>query len=91
MGTVSTAIRLVRSLDEVHLVFAFQVDSDQRNYGIAVTDVDRDGDFEIFVAGFTGPNLVLKYNEEMGRLENIAEHGGPYEKLMDRKGQAIGE
>lgn len=34
----------------------------QLNYGIAVTDVDGDGSFELFVAGFNGPNLVLKYN-----------------------------
>jgi hypothetical protein len=36
----------------------------QMNYGIAVTDVDGDGSFELFVAGFNGPNLVLKYNGE---------------------------
>lgn len=33
----------------------------QMNYGIAVTDVDRDGAFELFVAGFGGRNAVLKW------------------------------
>src|SRR5215208_4648080 len=34
----------------------------QRNYGVAVTDVDDDGAFEIVVAGFGHPNLVLKWD-----------------------------
>lgn len=34
----------------------------QLNYGIAVTDIDRDGEFEVMVAGFGFPNLVLKWN-----------------------------
>lgn len=34
----------------------------QLNYGIAVTDVDGDGEFELFVAGFGFRNLVLKWN-----------------------------
>lgn len=34
----------------------------QYNYGIAITDIDGDGRFEAFVAGFSGfPNLVLKW------------------------------
>ena len=66
------------------------MDSNQRNYGVAVTHLDRDGDFEIFVAGFTGPNLVLKYDEQTATLENIAQLGTPFEELMDLKGQAIG-
>ena len=33
----------------------------QLNYGIAVTDFDDDGAFELFVAGFGGQNLVLKW------------------------------
>src|SRR5258708_7750027 len=40
-------------------------------YGIAVTDVDGDGAFEAVVAGYNGPNLVLKWT---GRgVEDIAE------------------
>ncbi len=34
----------------------------QLNYGIAVTDIDGDGAFELFVAGFGFPNLVLKWD-----------------------------
>lgn len=34
----------------------------QLNYGAAVTDVDGDGAFEIFVTGYGGPSLVLKWN-----------------------------
>lgn len=34
----------------------------QLNYGIAITDVDGDGEFEAFVTGFAGfPNQVLKW------------------------------
>lgn len=35
----------------------------QLNYGIAVTDVDGDGAFELFVAGFGNGNLVLKWKD----------------------------
>ncbi|XP_055485992.1 cartilage acidic protein 1 isoform X2 [Psammomys obesus] len=64
----------------------------QLNYGVAVTDVDRDGDFEIVVAGYNGPNLVLKYNRAQKRLVNIAvdERSSPYYALRDRQGNAIG-
>ena len=34
----------------------------QKNYGIAVTDIDHDGAFELVVAGFGFPNLVLKWD-----------------------------
>ncbi|XP_069835015.1 cartilage acidic protein 1 isoform X1 [Dendropsophus ebraccatus] len=64
----------------------------QLNYGVAITDVDNDGDFEIVVAGYNGPNLVLKYIKEKGRLVNIAvdERSSPYYPLRDRPGNAIG-
>uniref|UniRef100_A0A8C5WGA9 Cartilage acidic protein 1 n=1 Tax=Leptobrachium leishanense TaxID=445787 RepID=A0A8C5WGA9_9ANUR len=64
----------------------------QVNYGVAVTDVDNDGDFEIVVAGHNGPNLVLKYIKHTGRLVNIAvdERSSPYYQLRDRQGNAIG-
>ncbi|XP_052041592.1 cartilage acidic protein 1 [Apodemus sylvaticus] len=64
----------------------------QLNYGVAVTDVDHDGDFEIVVAGYNGPNLVLKYDRAQKRLVNIAvdERGSPYYALRDRQGNAIG-
>ncbi|XP_077933400.1 cartilage acidic protein 1 isoform X1 [Halichoerus grypus] len=64
----------------------------QLNYGVAVTDVDHDGDFEIVVAGYNGPNLVLKYDRTQKRLVNIAvdERSSPYYALRDRQGNAIG-
>uniref|UniRef100_A0A8C4VME1 EGF-like calcium-binding domain-containing protein n=1 Tax=Gopherus evgoodei TaxID=1825980 RepID=A0A8C4VME1_9SAUR len=64
----------------------------QLNYGVAVTDVDTDGDLEIVVAGYNGPNLVLKYDRARQRLVNLArdERSSPYYALRDRQGNAIG-
>ncbi|MBI3241960.1 MAG: CRTAC1 family protein [Chloroflexi bacterium] len=55
----------------------------QLNYGLAVTDVDGDGAFELIVAGFGYPNLVLKWNG--AGFVNIAT-----EALADPNRQAIG-
>ncbi len=61
----------------------------QRNYGVAVTDVDGDGAFELFVAGFGtanrngARNTVLKWNGE--RFVDIAP-----DVLADNDGMAIG-
>ncbi|KAM6972503.1 cartilage acidic protein 1a [Aplochiton taeniatus] len=64
----------------------------QLNYGMAVTDVDGDGDLEVVVAGYDGPNLVLKYDASQGKLVNIAvnEPSSPLYALRDRAGNAIG-
>ncbi|KAM3864589.1 cartilage acidic protein 1a [Diretmus argenteus] len=64
----------------------------QLNYGMAVTDVDGDGDLEVVVAGYNGPNLVLKYDRSQNRLINIAvdDHGSPFYALRDTAGNAIG-
>uniref|UniRef100_UPI0037E8BE1D cartilage acidic protein 1a n=1 Tax=Semicossyphus pulcher TaxID=241346 RepID=UPI0037E8BE1D len=64
----------------------------QLNYGMAVTDVDGDGDLEVVVAGYDGPNLVLKYDRTQNRLVNIAidDINSPYYALRDRPGKAIG-
>ncbi|XP_059410771.1 cartilage acidic protein 1a isoform X1 [Carassius carassius] len=64
----------------------------QRNYGMAVTDVDGDGDLEVVVAGYNGPNLVLKYDRTQNKLVNIAvdDRGSPYFALRDPQGNAIG-
>ncbi|MDY6936886.1 MAG: CRTAC1 family protein [Cyanobacteriota bacterium] len=56
---------------------------DRLHYGIAVSDVDRDGAFELFVAGFGGANLVLKWNGE--GFANIADP-----VLADPRRRAIG-
>ncbi|MDX1918805.1 MAG: CRTAC1 family protein [Candidatus Caenarcaniphilales bacterium] len=55
----------------------------QLNYGMAVIDLDQDGEFEVLVAGFGFPNLALKWD---GRLfQNIADT-----TLADTDGMAIG-
>jgi ASPIC and UnbV/FG-GAP-like repeat len=55
----------------------------QMNYGIAVTDADGDGEFELVVAGFGNPNLVLKWSGK--GLVNIADA-----TFADADGRAIG-
>ncbi len=55
----------------------------QMNYGVAVTDIDGDGRFEFFVAGYGCANQALKWN---GRAyHNIAD-----DTLADASRQAIG-
>ena len=52
-------------------------------YGIAVTDVDGDGAFEAVIAGYSGPNQVLKWT---GRgFEDVTDR-----TLADPDRQAIG-
>ncbi|MBK8020436.1 MAG: CRTAC1 family protein [Chloroflexi bacterium] len=55
----------------------------QLNYGVAVTDLDGDGHFEIVVAGFGYPNLVLKWDGAQLRDTATME-------LADSLRQAIG-
>jgi hypothetical protein len=55
----------------------------QLSYGIAVTDNDGDGEFELVVAGFGYPNLVLKWDGTYFR--NVAPPA-----IADPERQAIG-
>ncbi|XP_051504726.1 cartilage acidic protein 1-like [Myxocyprinus asiaticus] len=77
-----------------HSIFPMDYENNptQLNYGVAVTDVDGDGDLEMFVSGYNGPNLVLKYDKVKKRLVNIAvdNRSSPYYALRDRQGNAIG-
>jgi len=64
----------------------------QLNYGVSVTDVDGKEGYELVVAGYDGPNLVLKWDKATRQLENIAvdDPSSPYYALRDSRGQAIG-
>ncbi|XP_076443149.1 cartilage acidic protein 1-like [Babylonia areolata] len=63
----------------------------QLNYGVAVADVDGDGELEWIVAGFSGPNLVLKLDKTTGYYYNLAtEEDDRFQALRDSQGQAIG-
>lgn len=53
------------------------------HYGVAVTDLDGDGAFEVFVAGFGDPNRVLKWND--GALVDLHDS-----TLADADRQSIG-
>jgi len=57
----------------------------QRNYGISVTDIDKDGSFEFVVAGFGARNLAYKWNADKGLYDEIAD-----KVLQDSQRKAIG-
>lgn len=65
------------------------LDTSQLNYGVAVSDVDNDGSLEWIVAGFSGPNFVLKFDRATKRLINLAQDH-MYSAIADQGGQAIG-
>lgn len=65
------------------------LDTSQLNYGVAVSDVDNDGSLEWIVAGFSGPNFVLKFDRATKRLINLAQDYR-YSAIADQGGQAIG-
>lgn len=65
------------------------LDTSQLNYGVAVSDVDNDGYLEWIVAGFSGPNFVLKFDRATKRLINLAQDHR-YSAIADQGGQAIG-
>merc|ERR1719424_1301796 len=57
----------------------------QRNYGISVSDVDRDGKFDAFVAGNGFNNLLLSWDAEAGHFVDVATPA-----LQNPSGRAIG-
>ncbi|CAL4226318.1 unnamed protein product [Meganyctiphanes norvegica] len=80
--------------DVTQQVFRSSPDSNpvQLNYGIAITDVDNDGENEVVVAGYNGPNLVLKFDRSTYQFVNLAvdDPNSPYYNLRDVGGNAIG-
>lgn len=66
------------------------IDTSQLNYGVAVSDVDNDGSLEWIVAGFSGPNFVLKFDPVTKRLTNLAQEDLRFSAIGDQGGQAIG-
>jgi len=59
----------------------------QKNYGVAVTDIDADGSFEFVVAGFGASNQAYKWDLGSGTFKDAA-LGHP--ALQDSSGRAIG-
>jgi hypothetical protein len=59
----------------------------QLNYGISVTDIDGDGQFEFVVAGFGAANQAQKWNADMGKFQDVALGNSV---LQDSSGRAIG-
>ncbi|MGH0184892.1 UNVERIFIED_CONTAM: hypothetical protein FKN15_016479 [Acipenser sinensis] len=83
---------MFRAMTKMVLPPDYENNPTQLNYGLAVTDVDGDGDLEVLVAGYNGPNLVLKYDNSREVLYNIAVNNksSPFYALRDRQGKAIG-
>ncbi|XP_036803907.1 cartilage acidic protein 1 isoform X2 [Oncorhynchus mykiss] len=91
-GLAQSSEPMFQSVTETVLPPDNQHNPTQLNYGMAVTDVDGDGDLEVVVAGYNGPNLVLKYDRGQQRLVNIAvdDRSSPFYALRDPLGNAIG-
>lgn len=66
------------------------IPTNQKNYGVAVSDVNYDGNPDFIVAGYNGPNFVFTYSKESGTVTSIAQEGTPYAALKDTPGNAIG-
>ncbi|RXM36910.1 Cartilage acidic protein 1 [Acipenser ruthenus] len=83
---------MFRAMTKMMLPPDYENNPTQLNYGLAVTDVDGDGDLEVLVAGYNGPNLVLKYDNSRKVLYNIAvdNKSSPFYALRDRQGKAMG-
>ena len=60
------------------------INENRLSYGVSVTDINSDGDYEFIVAGFGYPNLALSYNN--GKLKNIIQE----DIFLDQERKTIG-
>lgn len=67
------------------------IQTNQKNYGVAVSDVNNDGRPDFIVAGYSGPNFVIVYDTSTRNVTNIAQEGSPFAALRDVPGNAIGK
>ena len=66
--------------------------TNQKNYGVAVSDVNHDGRPDFIVAGYSGSNFVFVYDNSTGKATNIAREDSPaFAALRDVPGNAIGK
>lgn len=91
MTTGSKPVMIQSKLGEMDLFGMFlnrtpllKQNAPQMSYGIAISDIDGDGEFEAFVTGFGFPNKVLKVQPN-GEWADIAEG-----VLADANSQSIG-
>ena len=75
--------RLTSQLFFREITHLIEDNSEQLNYGVAITDIDADDEFEAVVMGFGYPNIILKRDGE--KLVNIANG-----LLSDEEMSAIG-
>ncbi|XP_060585607.1 cartilage acidic protein 1-like isoform X2 [Ruditapes philippinarum] len=66
------------------------IKTNQKNYGVAVSDVNHDGNPDFIVAGYDGANFVFTYDKTTGTVTNIAQDNTPFARLRDVPGAAIG-
>lgn len=92
---LSYIVLIFVSIPEIYGIFVKEnwldgLRTNQRNYGVAVSDVNNDGNPDFIVAGYSGANFVFTYNKTLGTVTNIAQEGTPYANLRDIPGNAIG-
>ena len=60
------------------------INKSRLSYGVSVTDINSDGNYEFIVTGFGYPNLALSYID--GKLKNIIQE----DIFLDRQRKTIG-
>ena len=61
-----------------------KINNDRLSYGISVTDINMDGNYEFLVTGFGYPNLALSFID--GKLKNIIRE----DIFLDKSRKTIG-